>query len=173
MKIEYDVELYKKIAQLSLNEVVVTTNRKGRRKTIHITNITKLTWQELQLLVGDGQDKFTKMVLLFNKYYSGGNTVDSGSRVSYKGKELSSGETREIDEYIKIYKENNCTEHHEVNSLITINDRWDEFPTIRSLNDHSENKNIKGILPKYFEIVCTILKISGDTGKPLDKATHY
>lgn len=173
MKIDYDPELYKKIARLAVNDVVATTNRKGRRKTIRINNITKLTWQELQLLVGDGTDRFTKMVLLYEKYKNN-NGLNNGSPDNiYTGERLSINETNEINEYIRIFRENGFTEHFQVNDYITNNDKWDGFPTIRSLNDHEDYKNILGILPKYFEIVCSILNINGANGRSLDKATHY
>jgi hypothetical protein len=44
MKIDYDVSLYKEIANFSVNKVVQVSNRKGRKTTIHITNITQLSW---------------------------------------------------------------------------------------------------------------------------------
>ena len=34
-------------------------------------------------------------------------------------------------------------------------------------------KEIEGIQPKYFEIVCNILKISGEKGLPLDSYKKY
>ena len=70
MKIEYDTNLYKKIARLSLNEIVQVRNRKGIKSAIRIQNICQLSWHELQLLITDGEDKFTKMALLYEKYVS-------------------------------------------------------------------------------------------------------
>jgi len=173
MKIEYDKELYIKIAMLNINEVIVTTNRKGQRKTIHITKITNLTWQELQLLVNEGADKFTKMFLLYEKYTC--KNVDSRESASkfFKGDKLSPSEASEIAAYVRIFQENNFKEHFQVNEYITNNDKWDEFSTIRSLNDHKEYKRIPGILPKYFEIICNLLNIGGASGRSLDSATHY
>jgi len=173
MKLEYDVELYKKIANFEVNEVVTVTNSKGRKKIIHITNITKLTWQELQLLVSDGSNNFSKKVLLYEKYKNRNNGSEQDMSKIFKGESLSSTETEEISQYIKIYRENRFKSHTQINNYITENDMWDEFPTIRSLNDHCEYENIPGILQKYFGIVSSILKINGDNGKPLTKATHY
>ena len=51
VQIEYDVELYKEMANFKVNELVQVSNRKGQRNTIQITNITRLSWQQLQLLV--------------------------------------------------------------------------------------------------------------------------
>ena len=169
MKIEYDVTLYKRIANFSVNEVVQVKNRKGKRSTIHITNITQLSWQDLQLLVSNGADRFTKMVLVYQEYLSEKELSNS----VLKGKPLTSDESTEINEYIKIYRSNGFTKHHEVNEFITDNKIWDNFSTVRSLNDHGQYKSIEGIQPKYFEIICNILKISGEKGMPLDGYTTY
>jgi len=169
VKIEYDASLYREIANFSVNEVVQVSNRKGRRSTIHIINITKLSWQDLQLLISSGPDRFSKMVLLYREYSSKKKVSESVIR----GKPLSSNESREINEYIKIFRENYLTKHHEVNEIINQSHAWDNFKTIRSLNDHGEHKQIEGIQPKYFEIVCNILKISGEKGLPLDSYKKY
>ncbi|MCF6255809.1 MAG: hypothetical protein L3K25_05840 [Gammaproteobacteria bacterium] len=169
MKIEYDVSLYIEMANFSVNEVVQVSNRKGRRSTIHITNITKLSWQDLQLLVSSGADKFSKMVMLYREYSSKKEVSESVIR----GKSLSLNETSEINEYIKIFRDHGCTKHHEVNEIIAQRDEWDSFKTIRSLNDHGKHKEIEGIQPQYFEIICNILKISGEQGLPLDSFQKY
>lgn len=70
MKFEYDVNLYETIANFEANELVHVLNQSGRRSAIHVTNITKLSWNELQLLVPDGADMFSKMVLLYQEYSS-------------------------------------------------------------------------------------------------------
>jgi hypothetical protein len=169
LKIEYDASLYREIANFRLNEVVQVSNRKGIRSTIHITNITRLSWHELQLLVSSGSDRFTKMVLLYREYSS--NKEISNSLIN--GEHLTPDEVREINKYIKIYHNYSCSEHHEVNEIISQLKIWDDFKTIRSLNDHGEYKEIEGIQPKYFEIVCNILKISGGRGLPLDGYKKY
>ncbi|HFG2180048.1 MULTISPECIES: hypothetical protein [Vibrio] len=169
MKIEYDVELYKKIANFKVNEVVQVCNRKGHRSTIHITNITKLSWQELQLLVASGSDRFSKMVYLYREYASKKEVSESVIR----GKPISKSENEEINEYIRMFRDYNCTKHYEVNEIITERGDWDKFPTIRSLNDHGKHKEIPGIEPQYFEIVCNILKISGEGGLSLDGYKKY
>ncbi|WP_049870662.1 hypothetical protein [Serratia sp. FS14] len=169
MKIDYDVNLYREIANFSVNKVVQVSNKKGIKSTIHITNITQLSWQNLQLLVSSGSDRFSKMVFLYREYSQQRQTFESVIR----GKSLSLNENKEINEYIKIYREHGCTKHHEVNEIITKNKLWGNFKTIRSLNDHGKFKGIKGIQPQYFEIICNILKISGDKGLPLDGYQKY
>lgn len=169
MKIEYDVNLYKEIANFSINEVIQVANRKGRKSTIHITNITTLSWHQLQLLVSKGSDRFSKMVVLYREY-SSENQV---SRLLLKGKALSEDESREINRYLQIFREFNCTKHHDVNEIISSKGQWDDFKTIRSLNDHGEYKKIEGIQPQYFGIICNILEISGERGIPLDKYQKY
>jgi len=169
LKIEYNANIYREIANFKVNEVVQVTNRKGSRSTIHITQITRLSWHELQLLVSSGSDKFTKMVLLYREYSS--NKEISESVIN--GNPLTPDEVREIGEYIKIFRDFDCSEHHEVNEIIGQRNIWDNFKTIRSLNDHGEHKEIEGIQPKYFEIVCNILKISGSRGLPLDGYKRY
>ena len=86
---------------------------------------------------------------------------------------LSSSETDEVKSYIKIFQEQKCEQHFQVNHFITRNRLWDKFPTMRSLNDHGKNKGIPGILPKYYSIVCDVLNIDGCGGEKLDKSTHY
>jgi len=157
------------MANFSVNDVVQVSNRKGQRSTIHITNITKLSWHNLQLLVSTGVDKFSKMVVLYQEYSSKKEVSESVIR----GKPLSSNEVKEINEYIKIFRDHGCTKHHEVNDIIAQRGEWDSFKTIRSLNDHGEHKEIEGIQPQYFEIICNILKISGERGLPLDSFQKY
>ena len=89
------------------------------------------------------------------------------------GSHLSLKESQEINQYTKIFLENNFKEHYEVNRYISKMNLWDEFPNIRSLNDHGENKDIPGILPKFYAIVCKKLEITGAGGTPLDQAKHY
>ena len=169
MKIDYDVNLYREMANFSVNEIVQVSNEKERRSTIHITNITKLSWQDLQLLVSTGVDRFSKMVVLYQEYSSKKEVSESVIR----GKPLSSNEAKEINEYIKIFRDHGCAKHHEVNEIIAQKGEWDSFKSIRSLNDHGEHKEIEGIQPQYFEIVCNILKLSGESGLPLDSFQKY
>jgi len=169
VKIKYDPSLYREIANFSINEVVQVSNSKGRRSTFHITNIAKLTWQDLQLMVSGGTDKFSKMVLLYREFSNKKEVSESVIR----GKPLSQNETSEISDYIKIFRDYECTKHHEVNEIISQKGIWDKFKTIRSLNDHGEHKEIEGIQPQYFEIVCNILKLSGEGGLSLDSYHKY
>ncbi len=169
VKIEYDVELYKKIANFTVNEIVQVSNRKGHRSSIHITNITRLTWQQLQLLVSSGADRFSKMVCLYREYSSMKEVAES----VIKGSPLSKSENDEINEYIKIFRDYDLSKHHDVNEIISERGGWDKFQTIRSLNDHGKHKKIPGIQPHYFEIVCNILKISGEGGLSLDGYQKY
>lgn len=169
MKIEYDPKLYGKIAQFRVNNVVKVRNRKGYTQTISIQNITKLTWHQLQLLVPNGKDKFSKMVLLYG-YYS---SPEGASKSTIQGEYLSKDEQSEINKYITIFRENGFTKHYEVNNFINENNMWDEFTTIRSLNDHGIHKEIEGIEPRYFAIICHILSISGEGGSPLDSYKKY
>jgi len=169
MKIDYDVNLYKKIARLSLNEIVQVRNRNGIKSTIHIKNITELSWNELQLLISSGADRFTKMVLLYENYSHSNDTGESLTN----GNKFTPIESEEINEYVKIYRTNKLTKHFEVNDYISINNLWDKFPTIRSLNDHGKHKELKGIQPKYFEAICQILNIFGEKGVHLDAYKPY
>lgn len=86
---------------------------------------------------------------------------------------LSEKEEHEIRAYVEIFKKNCFSAHFEVNEFISANALWDEFPVIRSLNDHGDFKSIKGIQPKYFELICQLLGISGEHGRPLDTYRAY
>ena len=169
MKIEYNDKLYKEIAQFRVNDIVEVSNRKGYTKTILIQNITKLTWHQLQLLIKNGKDRFSKMVLLYGYYTS----HESSSKLNIQGKQLLKNELVEINKYINIFRENNFTKHYEVNDFIKDNDMWNEFTTIRSLNDHGVYKEIEGIEPRYFAIICHLLSISGEGGLPIDSYKKY
>lgn len=155
------------MVSFTINEIVQVSNKKGRRSTIHISNITSLSWHELQLLVSEGSDKFTKMVLLYRGYAS------KNPETIVNGISLTDDESREIYEYVNLFRNNNCKEHYEVNKIISNRGDWDNFRKIRSLNDHGEHKEIEGIQPKYFEIICHILDISGAQGEPLNSYKKY
>lgn len=64
---EFDKELYKKIAALRVNKTVRVPNRKGRVTEIEIQNITKLSWPHLQLLVSGSGNRFEKMWSLYQR----------------------------------------------------------------------------------------------------------
>lgn len=86
---------------------------------------------------------------------------------------LSKAEMDQIKSYMAIYSEHNFKTQKAENNYITENNRWDEFPDIRSLNDHGLYTNIPGIFPKYYRITCEILKITKGNGAQLTKATKY
>lgn len=79
----------------------------------------------------------------------------------------------EIMHYVQIYKEKSCTEQAEANNIISQERIWDEFPHIRSLNDHTIHLNVPGILPVYYAIVCKLLNIKGGRGLPLTNFRQY
>lgn len=169
MKAEYDANLYQKIANCHLDEIVQVENKKGVRTTVHITNITRLSWRELQLLMPEGADRFSKMTLLFDRYCK----ADAGSVHQSRWQKLTPQETEEINAYIKIFRENDFSMHSQVNNYITENELWRMFSTIRSMNDHGRFKEIPGIQPKYFEIVCQLSGISAGDGLPLNAFRKY
>ena len=169
MKIEYSATLFREIANLALNEFVQVENRKGTKLTVHVRDITKLSWRELQLLMPDGSDSFTKKVLLYRRYLK----ADGENADPMRGQKLDLAETEEINEYVKIYRENSFSKHFEVNQHITINGLWHNFPKIRSLNDHGVSKDIPGVEPKYFSVICHLLGISGEDGAPLQSYRKY
>ena len=121
------------------------------------------------MLVSNGADRFTSMAMLYREYSS----VKEVSESVIRGEPLSLSENKEINDYIQLFCDHGCTKHHEVNEIIAQKGDWDNFKTIRSLNDHGEYREIEGIQPKYFEIICNILKISGEKGLPLDSFQKY
>ena len=82
-------------------------------------------------------------------------------------------EIEQIKKYVRIYKSERCSKHHEVNEYITKHRMWDQFSEMRSMNDHGINKIVPGILPKFYRIVCKILSISGENGSPLLRSESY
>ena len=169
MKIEYDESLYKEMANFSINKVVEVTNRKGQTRAIHITSIAALDWRDLQSLVPEGLNAFTKRILLYRDCSVSGDLSQS----KIKGNPLPQDAANEIKLYVKIFRDHRCTKHYEVNQIITEKHEWDSFKVIRSLNDHGKYTKIQGIQPKYFEIICSILEISGESGLPLDHFHKY
>ena len=91
----------------------------------------------------------------------------------FKNFHLNRQEQQEVSNYIHIYLKNKYKEHYEVNAYISKMNLWDNFQTIRAYNDHGTHVQIKGILPKYYAVVCKILDIKGAGGKPLDSSSHY
>ena len=160
---EYNKELYKKIAGLRVNKIVKVSNSKGWVTTIKIQNITELNWQHLQLLVSGSGNRFEKMWSLYQRYVED----DSLGYSKPDSSTLTLVESKEINEYITIFKSNEFAEHFQVNKYITDRELWDGFKTIRSLNDHGVNKEVPGIQPKYFNIICSLLGIQGGAGSPL------
>jgi hypothetical protein len=84
-------------------------------------------------------------------------------------------ENKEMKNYLAIYYKNNFVEHYEVNTYITQNDLWDNFFVIRSKNYHLNHKSpIRGILPKYFAVICEKLNMQDEKkGNPLEYAKSY
>jgi hypothetical protein len=82
-------------------------------------------------------------------------------------------EWSQVKEYVRIYIENNCTEHYQVNEIISRSERWHEFTEIRTLNLHGNGYTVEGISKKHFRLVCEILNIAGGQGSPLVKDDRY
>lgn len=87
--------------------------------------------------------------------------------------ELSDKAWEQVKEYVLIYKNNSFTKHHEVNYFITSNELWDKFSEMRSMNDHGNDKVVRGITKMYFKLICELLEIAGGNGHPLIKAEKY
>jgi len=82
-------------------------------------------------------------------------------------------EAIEIYNYMKDFEENGFQNLNELNNYITENDEWEYYPTIRSLNTHGDYKNIPGIQPKFYSIVCKELKVGRGKGRPLTSCKRY
>ena len=82
-------------------------------------------------------------------------------------------EAIEIYNYMRDFKENFFQNLNELNNYITKNDEWEYYSSIRSLNTHGIHRNIPGIQPAYFSIVCKELNIKGGNGKLLDSYKVY
>jgi len=86
---------------------------------------------------------------------------------------LSKKEVRQLAKYLYIFKKKNFLKHWEVNKYITKKKKWEKFKALRSYNDHGYNKEIKGIMPKYFAIVSKIIKNREYKGEKLINARRY
>lgn len=87
--------------------------------------------------------------------------------------ELTEDEIDQTAHYIDLYHARGCTEHWQVNNIITRENKWEEFKAIRSLNDYGSKNKVKGITPQFFAIVCKVLRIQGDDGAPLKDYDKY
>jgi len=82
-------------------------------------------------------------------------------------------EAIEIFNYIRCFNENFFQNLNELNNYITECDEWEYYPSIRSQNTHGHYKNVLGIQPKYYSIVCKELQINRGKGIPLDSYKRY
>jgi hypothetical protein len=82
-------------------------------------------------------------------------------------------EIEQLSLYLAIYKKKHCTEHWQVNALISKHSVWSKFDELRSHNTHESGYVAEGILPKYFAIICRALKISHSGGSHLLDAEAY
>ena len=102
-----------------------------------------------------------------------GIQVDEPIRISLnRGKAILHNEGQ-LSQYLYIYKSQCCTEHWQVNKYIERKNMWDDFSELRSVNMHGNGYSAKGILPKYFSIICEALNIEGDGGSRLLSADSY
>jgi hypothetical protein len=90
-----------------------------------------------------------------------------------ESKWLTQVEKEEVKKYVDIFLQQGFTEHWHVNEWISGHNCWNEFKNMRSINDHVKVKGIQGISPKFFAIVCEILKITDSGGSPLLESRHY
>lgn len=164
---QYCPILYKQIANFRINKMVEVSNRHGRKSTIHITNILNLSWEQLQLLVAGGTNKFGKQVALYEQL-----TKVNAPEVM-RGKELPEDVQDEIEKFIQIFESQQFSYHHEVCQFISMNNWWSEFPNLRSINEHVNASGVKGIEPKYFAMVCSILNLNEFHGSKLVSSAKY
>ncbi len=87
--------------------------------------------------------------------------------------ELDSSTFNEILEYVTIFIQWRFKEHWQVNNFISKTNCWHQYPNIRSINTHRNRKEVEGIRPEYYALVCEILDITGDNGTPLIHSRKY
>lgn len=88
-------------------------------------------------------------------------------------RKLKPDERAQVLLYVWIFLDEDFQEHWEVNDYITDHDKWDEFPEIRSFNDHARANELRGITPRFFAIVCEILGLDDFPGSPLIRSRKY
>lgn len=66
-EVKYNEAIYRKIEKQKIDKIFVGNSTRNRKEhSIYITNITALSWHELQTLQIRGNDALTKMVNLYN-----------------------------------------------------------------------------------------------------------
>ncbi|MFH1466559.1 MAG: hypothetical protein ABIO70_19395 [Pseudomonadota bacterium] len=101
------------------------------------------------------------------------STPQSRADAQRKYRLLSKERRAQVDEYLRIFRENGLTEHYEVNEIISAAGRWDDFPDMRSRNRHANGAEVLGVLPFYFWMICELLEIADAQGSPLEDAVPY
>ena len=86
---------------------------------------------------------------------------------------LTEAERREVERYTAIFHAEGFGEHWQVNQWIDRHDSWDNFPSIRALNDHERVTGVRGIAPRFFAIVCRLRDIGPDAGSKLLRSERY
>lgn len=79
----------------------------------------------------------------------------------------------EIISYVSLMKKNNIKDQGVMNEYISRNRLWNNFPIIRSMNDHGYGIEIAGITPKAYKIVCKLIDMHTGLGNPLLGSRKY
>ncbi|MDA0135804.1 hypothetical protein L2D36_25890 [Vibrio harveyi] len=87
--------------------------------------------------------------------------------------ELDSSTFNEILAYVTMFVQLRFKEHWQVNNVISKTNSWHQYPNIRSINTHRNGKQVEGIHPEYYALICEILDITGDNGTPLVHSRRY
>ncbi|MCE7556445.1 hypothetical protein [Aliivibrio fischeri] len=117
---------------------------------------------------------------LLNMFESGDKSVSqyrvekiTGLPAPVSLNELDSSTFNEILAYVTMFVQLRFKEHWQVNNLISKMNSWNQYPNIRSINTHRNGKEVEGIYPEYYALVCEILNIMGDNGTPLVHSRRY
>ncbi|MBY0446784.1 MAG: hypothetical protein K2Q15_16435 [Burkholderiales bacterium] len=79
----------------------------------------------------------------------------------------------EVLKWVNVFNDGRCTYQKDANEIITRENRWNEFPNLRSLNDHGMHKRVPGIESNYYSLFCYLLGCGGAGGAPLEASHKY
>lgn len=80
----------------------------------------------------------------------------------------------ECQKYYDLMEKYNFSDQAKMNNYLTREKEWDNFPSIRAINNHGNYTNIRGITPKAYAKVCELMKKNiSSGGQPLTSSKQY
>ena len=86
---------------------------------------------------------------------------------------LSENQINQLTKYIYVVEYFKIKSHWIANHIISLNDDWDSYADIRSINRHGNDKTVKGIIPKCFFVIIRLCQFNRGKGGTLEAFERY